>query len=401
MATIRAISQAHGCPDSNPDSYGAHSLAPTPALPCIFYSPFEKPPKPSKFFETLIASMASRSSYQTSTVDSKSGFCLETRIFHSLRPRASLPPETSPLSVADYVFSHLQSSPLPPITAALVDATTGHRIFYTEFFHRVKTLAAALRARLGLSRGDSAFVLSSNSLYIPILYYSLLSLGVVISPSNPASTKPEISRQIHLCKPVVAFATSETSHKIPSLRYGTVLLDSPEFESMMTNDLTVELHRVDVNQSDTATILYSSGTTGLVKGVELTHRNWISVLAGLYAIHEVATPPAVTLCTVPYFHVYGFGCCLRVIALGGTLVTMGTGRFDMKRMMRGIEQHSVTQVAWSPPIAVAIVRDGSSVTDGYDLRSLEVVQCAGAPLRKSVISKLKKRLPNVQLAQAS
>ncbi|KAF3431083.1 hypothetical protein FNV43_RR25813 [Rhamnella rubrinervis] len=120
--------------------------------------------------------------------------------------------------------------------------------------------------------------------------------------------------------------------------------------------------------------MYSSGTTGLFKGVELTHRNWISVLAGLYAIHEAATPPAVALCTVPYFHVYGFGHCMRVIALGGTAVTMGTGRFDLKRMMRGIEQYRVTQVAWSPPIAVAIVRDGSSVTDGYDLRSLEVVQ---------------------------
>lgn len=168
---------------------------------------------------------------------------------------------------------------------------------------------------------------------------------------------------------------------------------------MMTNDLTVEFHRVNVNQSDTATILFSSGTTGLVKGVELTHRNWISVLAGLYAISEAATPPAVALCTVPYFHVYGFGYCMRVIALGGTVVTMGMGRFDLKRMMKAIEQHRITQVALSPPIAVAIVRDGSTVTDGYDLRSLEVVQCAGAPLRKSVISKLKKRLPNVRLAQ--
>lgn len=170
----------------------------------------------------------------------------------------------------------------------------------------------------------------------------------------------------------------------------------------MTSNEAAELHRADVDQSDTATILYSSGTTGLVKGVELTHRNWISVLAGLYATPEAATAPAVALCTVPYFHVYGFGYCMRVIALGGTVVTMGgTGRFNVKRMMRAIEEHRVTHVAWSPPIAVAVVREGSSATDGYDLRSLEVVQCSGAALRKSVISKLKKRLPNVRVAQVS
>lgn len=171
---------------------------------------------------------------------------------------------------------------------------------------------------------------------------------------------------------------------------------------MMTDGRTVECsHRVVVHQSDTAAILYSSGTTGLVKGVELTHRNWISVLAGLYALSEAepGTPPAVALCTVPYFHVYGFGFCVRVLALGGTVVTMG--RFDLKRMMRSIGEHRISHVAWTPPIAVALLKDGSGATDGCDLRSLTVVHCGGAPLRRSVISKLKKLLPNVQLAQVS
>lgn len=343
--------------------------------------------------------MAFQNSDRTNTVNPHSGFCSETKIFHSLRPQISLPPETIPLSVADYVFAHLQAS---PSTDALIDTTDGRRVSYSEFIHRFKTLAANLHTRLGLSRGDSAYVLSPNSIHIPILFYSLFSLGVTISPSNPACTKTEISRQIHLCKPVVAFAASETADKIPPLRYGTVLLESSEFESMMTDGRTVECsHRVVVHQSDTAAILYSSGTTGLVKGVELTHRNWISVLAGLYALSEAepGTPPAVALCTVPYFHVYGFGFCVRVLALGGTVVTMG--RFDLKRMMRSIGEHRISHVAWTPPIAVALLKDGSGATDGCDLRSLTVVHCGGAPLRRSVISKLKKLLPNVQLAQVS
>ncbi|KAH7515533.1 hypothetical protein FEM48_Zijuj10G0036900 [Ziziphus jujuba var. spinosa] len=238
--------------------------------------------------------MASQNSDRTDTIDPNSGFCSETKIFHSLRARISLPPETLPLSVADYVLSNLQAS---PSTTTLIDAANGRHISYSEFIHRVKTLAADLHTKLGLSWGYSAYILSPNSIQIPILFYSLFTLGVIISPSNPACTKPEISRQIHLCKPVIAFSTSETADKIPPLQYGTVLLDSSEFESMMTNDTVEYSHRVVVRQSDAATILYSSGTTGLVKGVELTHRNWISVLAGLYAIHEnePGTPPTVAV----------------------------------------------------------------------------------------------------------
>ncbi|PON82803.1 2,3-dihydroxybenzoate-AMP ligase [Trema orientale] len=329
--------------------------------------------------------MAARNPDPTpAAIDPRSGFCSETRTYHSLRPQVSLPPETTPLSVTDYVFSHLHASPPPPSAPALVDASTRRSIPYPEFTRRVRALAASLQGRLGITAaGGSAFVLSPNSLHIPILYYSLLSLGVAVSPSNPASTAAEISRQIQLCKPIVAFATAETAAKIPSLRYGTVLLDSAEFESMMTTSREIgESRRVEVGQSDTATILYSSGTTGRVKGVELTHRNWISVVAGVNAVRQAGSPPAVALCAVPYFHVYGFGYCVRALGQGDTLVTMGEGRFDLSRMLRTIEELRVSHVALAPPAAVAIVKNGTA-TDGYDLSSLQVVGCGGAPLPRT------------------
>ncbi|TQE09284.1 hypothetical protein C1H46_005219 [Malus baccata] len=334
------------------------------------------------------------------SIDPKSGFCSKTKTFHSLRPKSQLPVQTTPLSLTHYILSRLHQSSPPPSTPALVHATTGHQILYPEFILRVQNLAASLQSQLGLSHGQCAFVLSPNSLHLPILHLSLLYLGVIVSPSNPANSNPEISRQISLCNPAVAFATSDTAHKIPnSLRLGTVLLDSSEFESMMlTCPSSTEWSQISVSQSDTATILYSSGTTGRVKGVELTHRNWISNLASS-AARNASAPHAVCLCTAPFFHVYGMAYCLRVLSTGDTLVWMA--RFDMKTMLRSIERFGITHVAWAPPVAVALTKygDGNEM-GGYDLSSLQVIACGGAPLAKSVIEKLRERLPNVQVSQA-
>ncbi|XP_004310199.1 PREDICTED: 4-coumarate--CoA ligase-like 6 isoform X1 [Fragaria vesca subsp. vesca] len=333
------------------------------------------------------------------TIDPNSGFCSQTKTFHSLRPKAPLPSETIPLSITHYIFSHLQASPPPPSTPALLDPSTRRHVLYPDFTRRVKTLAAALHSQLNLSYGHTAFVISPNSLHLPVLFFSLFSLGVTVSPSNPASTTPEISRQIHLSRPVVAFATSAAAHNLPkTLR--VVLLDSLEFESMtMTSSSPpLELPRVRFQQSHTAAILYSSGTTGAVKGVELTHRNWISMLASAYAVRNNPTAaPPVMLCAVPFFHVYGFGVCMRVLGFGETLAVI-PGRFELRATLRAVEEFRISHVAWAPPVLVAVVKLGSEI-EGYDLSSLQVVASGGAPLAKSVIDKLKKRLPNVQVAQ--
>lgn len=123
-----------------------------------------------------------------------------------------------------------------------------------------------------LSKGHVAFILSPPSCHIPVLYFSLLSLGVTISPANPLGSDSEVIHQVQLSKPAIAFATSATAHKIPELQLGTILIDSPQFLSMIngtreSNDRGFE--RVQMSQSDSAAILFSLGTTGRIKGVLL------------------------------------------------------------------------------------------------------------------------------------
>lgn len=182
-------------------------------------------------------------------------------------------------------------------------------------------------------------------------------------------------------------------------------MDSPEFISMLSLRSTEISPGVGnpnrVKQSDAAAILYSSGTTGRVKGVLLTHRNFIALLAGLYHLRNHAEsshqpePHPVSLFTLPLFHVFGFFMLIRAFAFGETLVLME--KFDFAGMLKAVEKYRVTYMPVSPPLIVAFVK--SEVTAKYDLSSLMMLGCGGAPLGKEVADRFKDKFPHVEIVQ--
>ncbi|KAK6922380.1 AMP-dependent synthetase/ligase [Dillenia turbinata] len=225
------------------------------------------------------------------------------------------------ITVTYYAFSLIQSLPSPESTTAIKYIDTGNRISYFELVRRPKNLAAYLQIKIG---GDTALILSPNSIETLILYFSLLSLGVIISPSNPENTKPEIPREIDICKLAIAFAIKTTSFKIPLLRHSTILLDSSDYQSMMTGSIFEK--RINVHQSDPATIMCSSRTTGKVKGRSV-------------AVME---------------------------------------RFNLRMMMmNAIGKCRVAHLVVASPVVVSRVKN-DGVMDGHDFRSLQPVASGGA-----------------------
>ncbi|KAF8036945.1 hypothetical protein BT93_B0003 [Corymbia citriodora subsp. variegata] len=342
-----------------------------------------------------------------STVDPSSGYCSATKTFHSLRPPAPLPPPSHPLSVSHYALSLLPSfSSSSSSSTFLVNASSGDRLPYPDFLRRVRSLALSLQSRFSLSKGDVAFILAPTSLHVPVIYFSLLSIGVVVSPTNPLGSPSEIARQVHLCQPAIAFSTSQIAPKLPPVPQGTVLIDSPEFESMLTQysssssgdcPVAETLPPNRVEQSDSAAIMFSSGTTGRVKGVLLTHRNLIALLAGHYQMRlerPEPEPQPVSLFTLPLFHMFGFLALLRAFAFRETVVLME--KFDFVAMLRAIEKYRVTHMPVPPPLIVAFVK--LEIAGKYDLSSLHLLICGGAPLGKEVADRFRERFPHVEIA---
>ncbi|TXG51307.1 hypothetical protein EZV62_023831 [Acer yangbiense] len=339
------------------------------------------------------------------SIDTNTGFCSLTKTYHTLRPNVPLPPPSQPLSITEFTLSLLRSGTTNPSTTTfLINAVTGQRLSYAEFFRQTSYLALSLRNRYSLSKGDVAFLLCPASFHVPVLYFSLLSLGVVVSPANPLSSDSEIVHQLQLTRPSIAFATSHTSRKIPS-NIRTIVVDSSEFLSLLTQNQfnsfgsSNSTHVVD--QSDAAAVLFSSGTTGKVKGVTLTHRNLIALIAGLYQLKTESSPDQppephpVSLITVPLFHVFGFFMLVRAVSFGETLVLMD--RFDFETMLKSVEKYRVIYMPVSPPLIVAFVK--SELTKKYDLSSLQLLGCGGAPLGKEVAEKFREKFPNVEISQ--
>lgn len=160
------------------------------------------------------------------------------------------------------------------------------------------------------------------------------------------------------------------------------------------NHTSSSLSNYQVTQSDTAAVLYSSGTTGQVKGVELTHRNLIAITCS-YQVDQARDNPSLVMYTAPFFHVIGFFYCIKSVSLSETIVLMN--RFDLKNMCRAVQEYKVTQIVGAPPVVVAMIKDRA--THDFNLKSLETVGSGGAPLGKEIIAAFKAKFPDKELFQ--
>lgn len=208
---------------------------------------------------------------QSVRIDPRSGFDKLTSTFHSKRCPIALPPNHS-LDVTTFISScpHRGSN-------AYIDAASGRHLSFLELWRGVDSLSSALSS-MGISKGDVVLLLSPNSILFPVVCLSVMSLGAIITTTNPLNTREEISKQVMDSGPILAFTTLELVPKLADLDIPIVLIDSGdaavvgkvrivgEFEKMLQMVPSEKRVKERINQDDTATLLYSSGTTGVSKG---------------------------------------------------------------------------------------------------------------------------------------
>ncbi|MGW8729113.1 4-coumarate--CoA ligase family protein [Streptomyces sp. NPDC055808] len=295
-----------------------------------------------------------------------------------------------------------------PDTVALVDGTDpsgATAITYAQIDVWHRKLAAALAAS-GLRKGDVLALHSPNSILYPVVFHGASRAGAAVTTVHPLSTPEEFAKQLKDSSArwiVTVSPLLETARRAAELVGGIeeiFVCDRAEGHRSVVHDLvTSDAPEPAVTfdpAEDIAVLPYSSGTTGVPKGVMLTHRNIATNLAQLHPLVPMVSGDRI-LAVLPFFHIYGMTALMNApLRCGATVVVLP--RFDLDQFLGAIEKHRITGLYVAPPVVLALAKHPAVAQ--YDLSSLEYVMSAAAPLDSRLAAACSARLKLPPVRQA-
>ncbi|XP_043700802.1 probable CoA ligase CCL7 [Telopea speciosissima] len=328
-------------------------------------------------------------------------------IYRSLRPPVVFPEDPN-LSMVPFLFRNSSSY---SDKLALADADTGETLTFAELKTMVAKVAHGL-LRLGIKKGDVVLIFAPNSIQFALCFLGIVALGAVATTVNPLYTIAELSKQVKDSHPKLVITVPPLWGKVKDFGLPAVMLgplNAPPAISSgagivtfsdlvnMEKGAVLELPKSSIKQTDTAALLYSSGTTGTSKGVVLTHRNFISTSLIMTADQDFAGDMHnISLCFLPMFHIFGLSVITySQLQKGNMVVTLG--KFDFELVLKAVEKYRVTHMYAVPPVMIALAKH--SLVKKYDLSSLKNIGSGAAPLSKEIMEECSKNLPHATVAQ--
>jgi acyl-CoA synthetase (AMP-forming)/AMP-acid ligase II len=282
---------------------------------------------------------------------------------------------------------------------ALVDGVSGRALSYSGLRDGISRLAGGLAAG-GFARGDVLALMAPNMPEYAVVFHAVALAGGIITTINPTYTDAEVHEQLHdsgaailvTTEPMLPAATRAAAGTKVSQVY--VLGDATQGTPLSDAYGEPLAAQVPVSADDVVAMPYSSGTTGLSKGVMLTHRNLVANIAQTVGPARLAADESL-VAVLPFFHIYGMqvlmNCGLRA---GATIVTLP--RFDLQQFLGVHQQYQITRSFVAPPIVVALAKH--PVVDSYDLSALRQVFSGAAPLKADLAAEAARRL-NCEVVQ--
>jgi acyl-CoA synthetase (AMP-forming)/AMP-acid ligase II len=313
---------------------------------------------------------------------------MTSTIIRSPYPEVTIPE----VSLPAFVFADAAGRADKP---ALIDGPSGRAITYGELVAGARLVAGGLAAR-GFQRGEVFAIYCPNLPEYAVAFYGVLLAGGTNTTINPLYTVEELTTQLNdagasylLTVPPFLDRAVEAAGR-SGVREVFVLGEAAgatPFAALLRaghqpSEVAIDPHR------DLATLPYSSGTTGLPKGVMLTHHNLVANLCQLQPVLDEREED-VAVAVLPFFHLYGQAVLMAaVLWRGGTLVTMP--RFDLEQFLTILQDHRVTLAFVVPPILLALAKH--PLVDRFDLSALRFINSAAAPLGGELEQACGKRL---------
>jgi len=306
----------------------------------------------------------------------------------------------------------------PPSLRALVERSLAfgdseyaifgdRRITYGQHARAVASIAAALRDRFGVRKGDRVAILAANCPEWIATFWATVSLGAIAVGLNGWWTGDEIIYGVGDCRPRLLVADRKRLGRLEGADTGVPVVEiESAFESLWTHAPDAALPADPIAEDDPALILYTSGTTGRPKGAIGSHRSVIAMVmltswSGVRAMmlappppEDAAIHPPCVFVTNPLFHVSGLQSAAVMVLASGIRSVWNVGRFDAGEAMRIIEREKVT--AWGAMNTVVWRMMHHPEFGRYDLSSLRSIGGGGAPTAPDLQRRMRDAFPGIR-----
>ncbi|GAB2214372.1 hypothetical protein Droror1_Dr00018715 [Drosera rotundifolia] len=308
------------------------------------------------------------------------------------------------ITLPDFV---LQNADLYSDKVAFVEAVTGKEYTYSQVVRERKRFTKALRS-LGLRKGNVVVVVLPNVAEYGIVALGIMGAGGVFSGANPMSHSSEIKKQVDVSDAKLIVTNEILYEKVKDLKVPVIVLGEQRVDGVMNwDDLLQAADRANVDaitepiyQTDLCALPFSSGTTGLSKGVMVTHGNLVANLSfTLFSAGPELIGQVTTLGLMPFFHIYGItGIICATLRNKGKVIAMS--RYELRTFMSALVNHEVTFAPIVPPIILDLVKN--PVVEDFDLSKLKLnaIMTAAAPLAPELRSAFEKKFPGIQIQEA-
>jgi 4-coumarate--CoA ligase len=276
----------------------------------------------------------------------------------------------------------------------LIDGPSGRELSAAALEDGIRRLAGGLAAR-GIGRGSVVALMAPNLPEFAVAFHGIAFAGATVTTVNPSYTAPEVHHQLADSGAVLLITLPAFLATARAAAAGTAVGEIAVIgEAEGATPLAALMGPPAAAQApvdaaaDVAALPYSSGTTGLPKGVRLTHRNLVANVDQSLAVIGCA-PGEWSVGFLPFFHIYGQTVLMNMhLAAGAGVVTMP--RFDLELFLTLVARHRTPTLFCAPPVAVALAKH--PMVQDFDLSCVERIFSGAAPLGGDVADAVAARL---------